>query len=278
VTVAPFRTVAALALAWAALLFSPAAAQQRQPAAPQLPRIDRYYEKPFDVVTFLRAWEKAGRLGADAVLGFLAGVFTKHPKEVARMADVGLERAGQIIIVQALRFAQKTPEARAFTEKWGWSKEDIANIAPVAPLAQTRPEQPNHFDTLWGAAFATGDAAYVRPIYDYYAGVTREPDIEISQRAGLRHSWPRPDVDGGVVAKSDARAGEPAPRLLDARPGNQHRRRLLARTDQRVMQRQRDRLRDGVRLQHADKHRHRSTVPQFHWCPLRQQHQARLWT
>jgi len=185
VTVAPFRTVAALALAWAALLFSPAAAQQPQPAAPQLPRIDRYYEKPFDVVTFLRAWEKAGRLGADAVLGFLAGVFTKHPKEVARMADVGLERAGQIIIVQALRFAQKTPEARAFTEKWGWSKEDIANIAPVAPLAQTRPEQPNHFDTLWGAAFATGDAAYVRPIYDYYAGVTREPDIEIDDLVAI---------------------------------------------------------------------------------------------
>ena len=133
---APFRITAALALAWTALLLSPTAAQQQPPAAPQLPRIDRYYEKPFDVVTFLRAWEKAGRLGADAVLGFLAGVFTKHPKEVARMADVGLERAGQIIIVQALRFAQKTPEARTFTEKWGWSKEDIANIKQIIGFAE----------------------------------------------------------------------------------------------------------------------------------------------
>lgn len=202
-TVASFRRTAALAIAWAALLFTPAGAQQQQqqPAA-QLPRLDRYYEKPFDVVAYLRAWDKAGRHGADVVLGFLAGVFTKQPKEVARMADVGIDRGGQVIVIQALRFAQKAPEARGFAEKWGWSKEDVANIDVVRPLAATRPEQPNHFDTLWGAAFATGDASYVRPIYDYYAGVAGESDIDVNDIVAIVVAQSKSDRDAmGAFAK-----------------------------------------------------------------------------
>jgi hypothetical protein len=185
-------------IAWAALLITPAFAQQ-QGASSNLPRIDRYYEKPFDVASFLRAWEKAGRPAADAVLGFLVGVFSKQPSEIARMADVGLERPGQVIIIQALRFAQKTPEARTFAEKWGWSPEDIANIAPVRPLAATRPEQPGHFDTLWGAAFATGDPIYVRAIYDYYAGVVGEPDIDVNDLVAIIMAQFRSDKESLVA-------------------------------------------------------------------------------
>src|SRR5688572_14389441 len=111
-----FRT-----LVLSALLATSAQAQapQQQPSS-ALPRIERYYEKPFDVPAYIQAWEKAGRQGSDAVLGFLAGVFTKSPQQVPRVGALTLEKPAQLIVVQALRFAQKADDARMFAQRWGW--------------------------------------------------------------------------------------------------------------------------------------------------------------
>ena len=186
-----FRT-----LVLSALLATSAQAQapQQQPLS-NLPRIERYYEKPFDVPAYIQAWEKAGRQGSDAVLGFLAGVFTKSPQQVARVGALTLEKPAQLIIVQALRFAQKADDARMFAQRWGWPVDELARIAPVPSLLTTRPEQPGHFDTFWGASFATGDAAYVRPIFDYYAGATTEPDIDVNDIVAVVVSRSKSDKD-----------------------------------------------------------------------------------
>jgi hypothetical protein len=167
---------------------------QQQPSS-NLPRLERYYEKSFDVPAYILAWEKAGRQGTDAVLGFLAGVFTKSPQQIPRVGALSLEKPAQLIIVQALRFAQKTDDARMFAQRWGWPVDELARIAPVPSLLATRPEQPGHFDTFWGASFATGDAAYVRPIFDYYAGATTEPDIDVNDIVAVVVSRSKSDKD-----------------------------------------------------------------------------------
>lgn len=167
------------------LLAATAGAQTSRTPSPDLPNIERYYERPFDVPSFVLAWEKTGRLGADGVLGFLAAIFANEPEQIARVSTLPLAKPAQTIVIQALRFAQKSDEARALAQRWNWPPREQANIAPVRPLLATRPEQPSHFNTFWGASFAAGDAAYIRPIYDYYAGALAEPDIGVDQVVGM---------------------------------------------------------------------------------------------
>lgn len=65
----------------------------------------------------------------------------------------------------------------------------------MPPLQEAQPEQPGHFDTLLGASFATGNAAYLRPIFDYYALATTEPDIDVDDIVALIVSRARSDRD-----------------------------------------------------------------------------------
>jgi hypothetical protein len=46
-------------------------------------------------------------------------------------------------------------------------------------LRQATATQPGTFDVLWAASFATGDPAYVRPIFDYYASVAAQDGVDI---------------------------------------------------------------------------------------------------
>ena len=62
--------------------------------------------------------------------------------------------------------------------KWRWDDAEVAKLGEIKPLAHLVPEGPSDLDTLWGAAFATGDAAYVRKIFDFYAAVANDPAVE----------------------------------------------------------------------------------------------------
>ena len=46
-------------------------------------------------------------------------------------------------------------------------------------LGQAPAEHPRSFDVLWAASFAIGDAAYLRPIYEYYAAVAAQPGVDV---------------------------------------------------------------------------------------------------
>jgi hypothetical protein len=148
-------------------------------AISRAPPVDRYYERWFDLPTFLLDWERSGAPGRDGTLGFLAGAFEKRPDQIALVAEIKLARPTQIMVVQSLRLAQKIQDARNLAQKWGWPPEQMAPITPVQPLLAMKPQGAAHFDTFWGASFATGDAKYVRPIYDYYAAVVGEPGIDV---------------------------------------------------------------------------------------------------
>jgi hypothetical protein len=85
----------------------------------------------------------------------------------------------QMTIAQGLLYAGRADDAKAAAQKWGWPAEGVARLTPIEPLITRPVTLPNHFDLLWGASFATGDAAYVRPIYNYYAAAVSQPDIDV---------------------------------------------------------------------------------------------------
>ena len=141
--------------------------------------LSHYYEKPFDIAEFLVKWEQSGAPARDGVMGFLAGVFATKPDEIAKVtAATNLGPTAQTAVVQGLRLADRYAEASGAASGWGWSKSQIEAITPARPLRQTTAEYPRTFDVLWAASFATGDAAYVRPIFNYYTSVAAQDGID----------------------------------------------------------------------------------------------------
>ena len=164
--------------------------------------VARYYEKPFDIPKFLSAWESSGARGTPGILGFLAGVCAKHPAKIHTRVTARLNRETQAVVIQSLRLAGRVADAKRAAEQWGWPPEQIAPITPVRPLREMKAEAPAHFDTFWGASFATGDAAYVRPIYDYFATIANQPDIDARDIVVVAVATHRRDADAvQAVAK-----------------------------------------------------------------------------
>jgi len=162
-----------------------ALAQNAQPPAAPLDArqlglaMTRYYERPVDIPNMLVMWEKLGRPGPESMIGFLAGLFTKHPDKIATAIKTPLELNTQVFIVAGLRLANRTHEAKAAGQQWGWSSEQIASITPVEPLATKKVATAGHFDVMWAASFATGDATYVRPIYEFFADFASQPGVDV---------------------------------------------------------------------------------------------------
>ncbi len=141
--------------------------------------ISRYYEKPVDLPRLLADWEQAGGPGRDSMMGFLAGLFTKRPEQIKTATAAKLGRPAQAAVIQGLRLAGRHPEAIAAAKSWDWTPEQMAPITPMRPLGEVKPTQPGSFDIFWAASFATGDEAYVRPIYDFYDAVAATDGIDV---------------------------------------------------------------------------------------------------
>jgi hypothetical protein len=199
------RPIAAFLLAFLLLgaTLSALSAQQTRPDAKAVPSlreletaVSRYYEKPLDILQFLARWEQSGGPGRDAIMGFLAGVFVKHPAEIQRVTSAeNLGRMAQAAVVQGLRLADRYPEALGAAAGWGWPQNQIEQIIPVRPLRQAAAEHPSTFDVLWAASFATGDEVYVRPIFDYYAATAGNWDIDVRDIVTIAIARHRPNKD-----------------------------------------------------------------------------------
>jgi hypothetical protein len=144
-----------------------------------------YYQRPFDIPTFLVSWENAGRPGRDGVMGFLTGVFAKDPARVRAVTHAQIEPRTQPVVTMALMLAGKTPEAKDAAQRWGWPPERMAKIAGMPPLLSHKIERPDQFDLLWGASFATADPVYVRPIYNYLETTASTPGIDAEDIVAL---------------------------------------------------------------------------------------------
>jgi hypothetical protein len=174
---------AAFIVCWLALFIAPSFAQAPHQFATshELERAtSRYYEKPVDLASWLTAWERLGAPGTSSTLGFLAGVFTKYPDQIGIAMNAPLNRTAQVMVINALRLAGKTAEAKRAAQGWNWPPDQTERITPVLPLHSIKPKTAEGFDTFWGASFATGDPAYVRPIYNFYATAVAQPDIDLN--------------------------------------------------------------------------------------------------
>ena len=138
-------------------------------------------KKP-DVGELVARWERLASTDQPPALppmiGFLAAYFEKNPGQVDRVANHSFGRKGQTVLLISLEVAGNDAAARRIAGKWNWSDAETAKLAELKPLAQLTPETPSDLDTLWGAAFATGDPTYVRKIYDFYAATANDPKVE----------------------------------------------------------------------------------------------------
>jgi hypothetical protein len=138
-------------------------------------------KKP-DVGDLIARWERLASTdqppALPPMLGFLAAYFEKNPAQIDRVANHPFGRKGQTVILISLEAASNDAAARRLASKWRWSEAEMAKLGEIKPLAQLVPEGPSDLDTLWGAAFATGDPSYVRKIYDFYASVANDPKVE----------------------------------------------------------------------------------------------------
>src|SRR5437763_1528983 len=83
---------------------------------------------------------------------------TKNPKEIDRVASHSFGRKGQTVLLISLEAAGNDAAAKRVAGKWHWEDAEVAKLAAIKPLAVLVPENPSDLDTLWGAAFATGDS------------------------------------------------------------------------------------------------------------------------
>ena len=114
------------------------------------------------------------------IAGFLAVVFRAHPDAVTKLfperpspqtADT-LRAAAQLSGSDALAKSLQTRLSKAGSDPI--LTVEFAHLP--ARLEDLRVSTPTHLDILWGAAFASGDARFVRMILDYMASVTNESE------------------------------------------------------------------------------------------------------
>jgi hypothetical protein len=166
---------------------TPAAAQKTDAAAEvqavstALNTFYKLAKKP-DVGDLVARWERlAATEQAPALppmIGFLAAYFEKNPAQIDRVANHPFGRKGETVVLISLEAAGNDAAARRIAAKWHWSDAEVAKLGEIKPLASLVPQGPSDLDTLWGAAFSTGDPVYVRKIYDFYAAVANDPKVE----------------------------------------------------------------------------------------------------
>jgi hypothetical protein len=166
---------------------SPAFAQKIDPAAETQAvsnALNTFYKatKKPDVGDLIARWERLASTdqppALPPMLGFLAAYFEKNPTRIDRVASHPFGRKGETVVLISLEAAGNDAAARRIAGKWRWSDAEVAKLGAIKPLALLAPETPSDLDTLWGAAFATGDPAYVRKIYDFYAAIANDPKVE----------------------------------------------------------------------------------------------------
>jgi hypothetical protein len=177
--------------------------------------ITYYYQRSSDVVSILTDWERSGSKAPNPLTGFLAGLFAKHPEQIEHVTDATLGLDAQIVVVRGLLLADGYDLAIAAAEKWGWPAEQVGNIVPHPALRGHKAENPEQFDLMWGASFATGDEAYVRPVFEYYSSAVDRQGVEVGDVVRLALAFRTEDKDA-MIALRDKYSDDVFPRLVNA--------------------------------------------------------------
>ncbi len=178
---------AAVAIGMAVCLQAPAPAQAQTAAAPSASdreasdRLTYFYRKPAlgevpDLMRRLTSLETADRAGP-SIVGFIAGLAKRHPDRIKEMFPPSLPLKAQQLAFIGVGAARPRAEALALAKSYGLTVPD--DIKLTFSLNDKKAEGAQEFDFFWGASFATGDGAYVRPILEHYRSVAERPDIKV---------------------------------------------------------------------------------------------------
>ncbi len=139
-------------------------------------QLERFHENPDPdrVAGLLAQIVKAGGLqnwkSQPPVIGFLAGLFWRHPERVAGWISGTHDKPTQQVIVWALIMSDHKAYVREFALRHGWSPEDADAYAGKDVTLQTLTiNSASALDIYWGASFATGSPIFVKPIIKKFA-------------------------------------------------------------------------------------------------------------
>lgn len=182
-----------------------AGATRRSPDAAVLgASMAHYYEKPFDILEFVSQWERLPGVRPEGLVGFLAGIATKQSSLVKPLVTAKLEPRTQAAVVEGLRLGGRVTEARAAAQSWGWPADKMAQITELPPLTGMRAQSAGQLDAMWGAFFATGDTAYVRPILNFYVFTATRRDVDAQDIVEIAKAHYRRSADGNEKVKAIA--------------------------------------------------------------------------
>jgi hypothetical protein len=125
--------------------------------------------------------EHAGRWDAyPSAAGFFAVVFRKFPDRIEQIIPARFNPMSATAIAAALRMSGNDAMAAKLKPKLDQAGRDEKLAGDFGNLP-TRLEDlsirsPTHLDILWGAAFASGDARYVRMIIEFFAQVANRSE------------------------------------------------------------------------------------------------------
>ena len=185
--------LAALAAICACALLLPigAAAQQQPPApaGPGDPLLGTFYRdpRPERLIGFLERLQASPALDRNTyplIAGFYAAVFRNHPDDIEKLIPQSLDAKTAETVAAALRLSGNRPMFGKFQPRLAATGRDL-DVAILFVNLPARLEDVEitgriGLNILWGAAFASGDARFVRMIVDYFAR-TANLDDEIGR-------------------------------------------------------------------------------------------------
>ena len=183
----------ALAAIFACALLGPVGAAAKQPGAQAAPGdslLGTFYKdpRPERLAGFLERLQASPALqNRDAyplIAGFYAALFRKYPTDIDKLVPQALDAKTAETIAAALRLSGNRQMYQSFYPRLAATGRDL-DIAALFVNLPSRLEDleitdPSSLNILWGAAFASGDATFVRQILDYFAA-TANLDDEIGR-------------------------------------------------------------------------------------------------
>jgi hypothetical protein len=162
-----------------------AQAQQAQKPSPQDELFMFFYKdpRPERLVGFLEQYDSAQAQKWDAyppVAGFFTFIFRAHPTRIEQLVPARLNPQSATTVAAALRMSGNqavTAKLQPKLEQAGKDEKLTAEFAnlPVR-LEDLSIRSSTHLDILWGAAYASGDARFVRTILDFFAQVANSSE------------------------------------------------------------------------------------------------------
>jgi hypothetical protein len=146
-----------------------------------------YYQNPqsTNVLGILKSIEQSGATknpnALPPMFGFMAGLFIKYPDKIASFIPKDASSDIQLIVLNGLMLAGRRAELLEQGKTWGLDPQKLgALVSGRKPLLQINAANATDFDMCWGASFATGDARFVRKIYDAYVRYVENPWVDVN--------------------------------------------------------------------------------------------------